>query len=154
MLRSNHPEMFCKIDVPKNFAEFTEKRLSKNFFLIRLQTFIRNKTLAQVVSCEFCGFFKNNFFYRTLFGSVCQIVRFQDCLLKCNNYPSLDEFTILVHGNKKYLLEIKGSPSIKRDQPVLNKSISPLTYIYSTRFNPIIWGFLCDNCNFYNLSQY
>ena len=65
--------MFCKIDVPKHFAEFTEKHLSESFFLIRLQTFIKNKTLAQVVSCEFCGILKNNFFYRTplVIGSVC-----------------------------------------------------------------------------------
>ena len=35
-----------------------------------------------------------------------------------------DEFTILAHGNKKYLLEIKESLLTKRDQPVLNKNIS------------------------------
>ena len=39
--------------------------------------------------------------------------------------PSLDEFTIV--GNKKYLLEIKESYLIKRDQVVLNKNISSTT---------------------------
>ena len=42
--------------------------------------------------------------------------------LECDIIPSLDEFTIL--GNKQYLLEIKESYLIKRDQPVLNKNIS------------------------------
>ena len=48
-------------------------------------------------------------------------------LLKCDNNPSFDEFTILAHGNKKYLLEIKETFLIKRDQPVLNKNISSTT---------------------------
>ena len=42
-------------------------------------------------------------------------------ILKFDNNPSFDEPTILAHGNKKYLFEIK------RDQPVLNKSISSAT---------------------------
>ena len=46
-----------------------------------------------------------------------------DHLLQCDNNPSFDEFTILAHGNKKYLLEIKESILIKRNQPVLNKNI-------------------------------
>ena len=37
-------------------------------------------------------------------------------LLQCDNNPSFEEFTILAHGNKKYLLEIKESLLIKRDQ--------------------------------------
>ena len=49
-----------------------------------------------------------------------------DHLLQFNN-PSFDEFTILVHWNKNYLLEIKESLFIKQDQPVLNKSISSAT---------------------------
>ena len=46
----------------------------------------------------------------------------RDHLLECDN--TFDEFTILAHGNKKYLLEIKESLLIKRNQPVLNKNIS------------------------------
>ena len=51
----------------------------------------------------------------------------RDNLLECDNNPSFDEFTILAHGNKKYLLEIKETFLIKRDQPVLNKNISSTT---------------------------
>ena len=48
----------------------------------------------------------------------------RDHLLNCNNIPSFDEFTILTYGHHKYILEIKESLLIKRDRPVLNKSIS------------------------------
>ena len=51
----------------------------------------------------------------------------RDHLLECDNNSSFDDFTILAHGNKKYLLEIKESILIKRDQPVLNKNISSTT---------------------------
>ena len=37
-----------------------------------------------------------------------------DHLLECDNNLSFDEFTILAHGNKKYLLKIKESLLIKR----------------------------------------
>ena len=60
----------------------------------------------------------------------------RDHLLQCDNNP-FDEFTILAQGNKKCLLEIKESLSIKRDQPVLNKTSVPLRYIYSAQFNVI-----------------
>ena len=33
----------------------------------------------------------------------------------------------MVHGNKKHLLEIKGSLFINRDQPVLNQNFSSIT---------------------------
>ena len=45
-------------------------------------------------------------------------------LLEWNNNRSFDEFTILSHGNNKYLLATKESLLIKRDQSVLNKNIS------------------------------
>ena len=48
----------------------------------------------------------------------------RDHHLQCDNNPSFDEFTILVHGNRKYLLEIKERLLIKLNQPVLNKKIS------------------------------
>ena len=50
-----------------------------------------------------------------------------DHLLQCDNNPSFDECTILAHGKKKYLLEIKESLLIKRDQLVLNKNFSSAT---------------------------
>ena len=46
-----------------------------------------------------------------------------DHLVECDD-ASLEQFTILAHGNKKYLLEIKESLLIKCDQPFLNKNIS------------------------------
>ena len=54
-------------------------------------------------------------------------------LLECDNNHSFDEFTILAHRNKKYLLEIKENFLIKGDQPVLNKNISNATlYLFDT----------------------
>ena len=49
----------------------------------------------------------------------------RDHLLQCDNNPSFDEFTILAHGNKNYLLEL------------FDLTLVPLCYIYSTRFNVI-----------------
>ena len=47
-----------------------------------------------------------------------------DHLLEWDNNRSFDEFTILSHGNNKYLLATKVSLLIKRDRSVLNKNIS------------------------------
>ena len=57
----------------------------------------------------------------------------RDHLLQCDNNPSFDEFAILAHRNKKYLLEIKECLLIERDQPVLNKSISSATLLVLNR---------------------
>ena len=51
----------------------------------------------------------------------------RDCLLQCDNNPLFGEFTTLAQGKKKYLLEIKKSFSIKRDQLVLNTNIGSAT---------------------------
>ena len=48
----------------------------------------------------------------------------RDHLLIRINVPSFDEFSILAHGNNRFVLEIKESLLIKRDKPVLNKKIS------------------------------
>ena len=45
-------------------------------------------------------------------------------LLHCNFLPSFDNFSVLVHANKKYLLEIKESLLIMRDKPSLNRNIN------------------------------
>ena len=47
-----------------------------------------------------------------------------DYLLHCNYLPSFDNFNILVHENKKFLLKIKESLLIMRDKPSLNRNIS------------------------------
>ena len=49
--RSSRPDMFCKNGVPRKY------KVSGNF--------IKEETLAQVFSCEFCEISKNTFFYRT-----------------------------------------------------------------------------------------
>ena len=50
----------------------------------------------------------------------------RDHLLHCNYLPSFDNFSILVHENKKFFLEIKESLLIMRDKPSLNISSVPL----------------------------
>ena len=47
-----------------------------------------------------------------------------DNLLHCNFLPSFDNFSVLAHENKKYLLEIKESLLIMRDKPSLNRNIN------------------------------
>ena len=49
-------------------------------------------------------------------------------LYHCNFLPSFDNFSVLAHEYKKYLLEIKESLLIMRDKPSLNRNInsSPL----------------------------
>ena len=77
----------------------------------------------------------------------------RDCLLQCDNNPLFGEFTTLAQGNKKYLLEIKKSFSIKRDQLVLNTN---QCFCYATFIRHGLMSlvfFSCDNCNFYNLSR-
>ena len=72
--------------------------------------------------------------------------------LQCDNNTSFDEFNILTHGNKKYLLGIKGL-LIKRNQPVLNKNISFTTLGYVTFIRHGLMSlvsFYCNNCNLYN----
>ena len=48
----------------------------------------------------------------------------RDHLLFCNHDPSFDDFTVLVRGTNKFLLEIKENILIKRDKPISNKNIS------------------------------
>ena len=47
-----------------------------------------------------------------------------DNLLLCNHSASYDNFSILTHENKKFLLELKESLLIMRDKPSLNKNIT------------------------------
>ena len=56
----------------------------------------------------------------------------RDHLLESDINPSFDEFTILAHGNKEYLLETKESLLIKHDQTVLNKNSSAMLHLFDT----------------------
>ena len=47
-----------------------------------------------------------------------------DQLIHCNFLPSFDNFSVLAHENKKYLLEIKESLLIMRDKPPLIQNIN------------------------------
>ena len=63
-MQKHPPEVSHKKGALKNFAKFTENTCARGSFLIKLQAsdFIKNETLVQVFSCEFCESFKNTFF--------------------------------------------------------------------------------------------
>ena len=56
--------MFLKIRVLKNFAIFIEDTCVGVSFLKDWQLY-KKKTPKQMLSCEYCDFFKSSFFYRT-----------------------------------------------------------------------------------------
>ena len=53
-----------------------------------------------------------------LTGAIC------DHFFHCNFLPSFNNFSVLAHENKKYLLEIKESLLIIRDKRSLNRNIN------------------------------
>ena len=64
LCRSSRPEVFCKKGVFKNFAKFTEKHLCQNLFFnkvagLRSVTLLKQETLTQVYSYDFCEISKN-----------------------------------------------------------------------------------------------
>ena len=44
-------------------------------------------------------------------------------LLNCNYSPTFEDFSVLCHENKKYLLELKESLFIMRDRPSMNRKV-------------------------------
>ena len=66
--RSSHRRCIKK-GVLKSITKFTGKLLCQSLFLIKLQAqaynFIKKKTLAQVLFCEFCETLKNTFLQNT-----------------------------------------------------------------------------------------
>ena len=65
--KSSRLEVFCKESVLKNFAIFTLEHLCWSRFLIKLQAlkacnFIKKKTPTQLLSCDYCKFFKSTYF--------------------------------------------------------------------------------------------
>ena len=65
-----------------------------------------------------------------------QKIAIRDHLLNRNNIPSFDEFTILIYGDQKYILEIKESLLIKCDRRVLNKNInSAKLFLFDNNWN-------------------
>ena len=68
IIRSCRPEVFCKKDVLRNFAELTGKHLCESLFFNKvagLHNFIKKEILVQVFCCEFCQISKNIFSYWT-----------------------------------------------------------------------------------------
>ena len=70
LYRSSHQNCSVEIGVLKNFPKFTGKHLRQSLFFNKVArayacNFIKKETLAQLFSCEFCGIFKNTYFYRT-----------------------------------------------------------------------------------------
>ena len=77
LFRSSHSQMFFKIDVLKNFANFTGKHLCWSLFSIQLQALrsapllkrdfnmLDSNVMTYMFSCEICEIFKITFFYRT-----------------------------------------------------------------------------------------
>ena len=53
-----------------------------------------------------------------------------DDLLHCNVLHSFDNFGVIAHENKNYLLEIKESLLIMRDKPSLNRNINYALFTY------------------------
>ena len=47
-----------------------------------------------------------------------------DHLLLCNHSASYDDFSILTHENKRFLLQLKESLLTMRDKPYLNSNIT------------------------------
>ena len=47
-----------------------------------------------------------------------------DHLLLCNHLPSYDNFSIITREKKKFLLELKETLLIMREQPSLNRNIA------------------------------
>ena len=82
--KSSRPGVFCKKDVHRNFAKFTEKQLCQS-----LLTLLKKK-LAQVFSCEFCEISKNTFSYRTPPVAASSVLKkFREILRKT---PMLESF--------------------------------------------------------------
>ena len=80
-----------KESVLRNFAKFTGKQLCQS---LKACYFIKQETLAQVFSCEFCEFSKNNFSTEHLltaasrnpiFSLDCWSNRWTKCLTACYN---------------------------------------------------------------------
>ena len=70
--RSRCSQMFFKMDVLKNFANFIGKHLCWSLFLIKLQAWrpvglqcYEEEIPTQLFTCEIWEIFKNTFFYRT-----------------------------------------------------------------------------------------
>ena len=65
--------VLLKKGVLKNVAKFTRKHLCLSLLQVEACNFIKNKTLAQVFSCEFCEISKKTFLYTTALVAACVV---------------------------------------------------------------------------------
>ena len=88
--RHRHRRCFIKDDVPKNFAKFKGKHLCQGLFFnevagLEAWNFIKDETLAQMLSFEFCEMFKNTFItedLRTTASDFSYTAFFKQCLFR------------------------------------------------------------------------
>ena len=113
--RSTRLQVFSKIDVLKNFANFTRKHLCWSFFLIKLQVFF-NK-----VSYEISQIFKNTFLNKTSLLAASGMFCAEISLVK-----------ILQPAIVKYLESITcfRKIPIKKNNELLLKRLSFLLYFF------------------------
>ena len=75
--RSSHQRCSLKKGVLRNFAKLTgETPVSEPLFLQASANFIKNETLAQVFSREFCKISKNTFFKEHLWMTDSEVTSF------------------------------------------------------------------------------
>ena len=79
--------------------------------MLQACNFIKKETLAQVFSCEFCEISKNNF----------STEHFQK--IASGHSAFYNDLIILIRWNKMFLVELKESLLIVREQPSLNRNI-------------------------------
>ena len=75
MVRSSRPDVFCEKGVLRNFAKFPGKHLCQSVFFNKVAgsacNFIKEETLAQAFTFEFCEIYKNTFFTDQLWWLNC-----------------------------------------------------------------------------------
>ena len=69
MSRSSHQRYSVKNGVLRNFTKFTGKYLCQSL-IFKVCNFVKNETLAQVFSCEFCDISKNILFTEHLWTTA------------------------------------------------------------------------------------
>ena len=105
--------MFCKKGVLRNFAKFTGKHLCQSLFF-------KKETLAQVFSCEFCGIFKNTFFYRTPLVAASALSLLLIHKAEKNNAKKVDNNEMILYlksqystNNRNQIVFVQNSSSIE-----------------------------------------
>ena len=104
---SSRAEVFCKKGVPRNFTKFAGKHMCQNLFFNKAETcnFIKNETLVQVFSCEFCEISKNTYFIEHLWWLLLQLITFEWIVVikKGNSWIICPlDFLYFFHGKQKF----------------------------------------------------